>query len=194
MRSAHIPYKLPLTVVGCEQLRRQNTATQYVPRRCVFVFRCMLFLLELKRIPRTHQTLVSQAKTYDSGTPTLKRKRVSTIHTRSAAYQVSPSHHETNTNAYRPVVASAVDAVDGGADTASAVPNFSAESLQRLSNAISGDWHAVESPVSAASGPASEVSVAALSVSGSINDTVVNISAYVTLSTQATVPLLDTSV
>ena len=156
----------------------------------------MLFLLELKRIPRTHQALVFQAKTYDSDTPTLKRKRVSTIHTRSAAYQVSPSPHETNTktNAYRPVVASAVDAVDGGAETASAVPNFSAESLQRLSNAINGDWHAVESPVSAASGPASEVSVAALSVSGSINDTVVNISAYVTLSTQATVPLLDTSV
>jgi len=166
----------------------------------------MLFLPELKPIPRTHQALVSQAKTYDSGTPTLKRKRVSTIQTRSAAYQVSPSHHEISTNAYGPVVASAVDAVDGGAETASAVPNFSAESLQRLSNAISGDWHAAESPGSAASGPASEVRsppitdaasavcIAALSVSGSGNDTVVNISAYVTLSTQATVPLLDTSV
>lgn len=117
----------------------------------------MLFLPELKPIPRTHQALVSQAKTYDSGTPTLKRKRVSTIQTRSAAYQVSPSHHEISTNAYGPVVASAVDAVDGGAETASAVPNFSAESLQRLSNAISGDWHAAESPGSAASGPASEV-------------------------------------
>lgn len=158
----------------------------------------MLFLLELKRIPRTHQALVSQAKTYDSGTPTLKRKRVSTIQTRSAAYQVSPSHHEITTNAYGPV--------DAGAGTASAVPNFSAESLQRLSNAISGDWHAAESPSSAASGAASEVRtppitdaasavcIAALSVSGSGNDTVVNISAYVTLSTQATVPLLDTSV
>src|SRR5450830_1631791 len=108
----------------------------------------MHFHPELKRIRRVYQTAVSGSETYDSHTPTLWRKPVSTINTSSASYQTGLSPYEINNKAYGPVVASAIGLVDGVSEAASAVYNFSAESLQALSDSISGGADSVSSSFS----------------------------------------------
>src|SRR5450830_676330 len=164
----------------------------------------MHFHPELKRIRRVYQTAVSGSETYDSHTPTLWRKPVSTINTSSASYQTGLSPYEINNKAYGPVVASAIGLVDGVSEAASAVYNFSAESLQALSDSISGGADSVSSSVSdalssatttvtdAVSSAASSVGDAASSVGSSISDTASSIATYVTLGAMGTKSLLDT--
>ena len=77
----------------------------------MFVFWYMHFQSELKQIRRVYQTPVSGSETYDSDTPTLWRKPVSTINTSSMAYSAGLSPYEINTRAYGPVVASAIGVV-----------------------------------------------------------------------------------
>ena len=108
----------------------------------------MHFHPELKQIRWVYQTPVFGAETYDSDTPTLWRKPVSTINTSSMAYSAGLSPYEINTKAYGPVVASAIGVVDGASEAASAVYNFSAESLQALSDSISGGVDSVTSTLS----------------------------------------------
>src|SRR5450830_180177 len=182
----------------------------------------MHFHPELKRIRRVYQTAVSGSETYDSHTPTLWRKPVSTINTSSASYQTGLSPYEINNKAYGPVVASAIGLVDGVSEAASAVYNFSAESLQALSDAISGGADSLSSSFSdattavsnsvdslvnsvsdalssatttvtdAVSSAASSVGDAASSVGSSISDTASSIATYVTLGAMGTKSLLDT--
>jgi len=133
----------------------------------LFVFWYMHIRPELKQIQRVYQTPFSGAETYDSDTPTLWRKPVSTINTSSASYQAGLSPYEINTKAYGPVVASAIGVVDGASEAASAVYNFSAESLQKLSDSISGG---VDSVTSTFSDAATAVSNGVESVVSTVSD------------------------
>src|SRR5450830_1072289 len=131
----------------------------------------MHFHPELKRIRRVYQTAVSGSETYDSHTPTLWRKPVSTINTSSASYQTGLSPYEINNKAYGPVVASAIGLVDGVSEAASAVYNFSAESLQALSDSITAVSNSVDSMVNSVSDLASESLQAVEDLGTSVSNT-----------------------
>ena len=91
---------------------------------------------------------------------------MSTINT-SAAYSAGLSPYEINNKAYGPVVASAIGLVDGASEAASAVYNFSAESLQALSDSISGGADSVSASFSDA---ATAVSNSVESVVNTVSD------------------------
>lgn len=92
---------------------------------------------------------------------------LSTINTSSASYAAGLSPYEINTRAYGPVVASAIGVVDGASEAASAVYNFSAEGLQKLSDSISGG---VDSVTSTFSDAATAVSNGVESVVSTVTD------------------------
>src|SRR5450830_1753559 len=88
----------------------------------------MHFHPELKRIRRVYQTAVSGSETYDSHTPTLWRKPVSTINTSSASYQTELRPNEV-TSAVSDALSSATTTVTDAVSSAASSVGDAASSV-----------------------------------------------------------------